>query len=78
MKNIKYFSSLNCLCLLSLNSDWLVLATIYQKQRQHEKNINHCQTTFCLGKSLGKLLCKTELKCSDELSLVSGISGIIQ
>ena len=56
------------MCILSLNSDWLVLATIYQKQRQDEKNINHCHTTFCLGKSLGKLLCKTEPKCSDELS----------
>ena len=55
-------------CIESLNSDWLVLATITQKQRQEEKNINHCHTTFCLGKSLGKLLCKTELKCSDELS----------
>ena len=76
-KNISLLSllSLNCLCVLSLNSDWLVLATIYQKQRQDEKNINHCQTTFCRGKSLGKLLCKTELKCSDELSLVSLVSS---
>ena len=75
IRNIKYFSSLNQSCSLSLNSDWLFLATIYQKQKHPEKSINHCQTTFCLGKSLGKLLCKTELKCSDELSPVSLVSS---